>query len=703
MALQHLTDEQVRTWSLEQKDRWWLANVYRGDMPQLTFRSALTGFILGGLLSATNLYVGAKTGWTLGVGLTSVILAFAMFKILSRMGARDFTILENNAMQSIATSAGYMTSPLVAGFAAYMWIENRIVDGWHIFWFMVVLSVLGVLVAFPLKRRFINDEQQPFPEGRACGVVLDTLYTSDARSGLFQAKVLAMAAGFAGLISFIAGEAYLKAIHGLILMLRTGQSWADTLAANKDKLNATWHLPHSLDGWYYSLAAKMGWPTPKLAGVELRQLGVSPALDLAMVGAGGLMGARPALNMLLGMAINFLIIVPWMIHEGEILPRTAEMLAANPKLKPIDRVWILNSWALWWGVSIMVVASLVAMFAKPKLLISAFTGIFKKRAASADVLGHIELPTWVSFVGVPIFGAIGVWMAHDWFGVDWYLGALAIPLIIVLTLIAVNSTALTGITPTGSLSKIPQFIFGVMRPKHPATNLMTAVMCVEVAGNASNLLMDIKPGYMLGAKPRQQAIGHCIGIIAGALAAVPLFHLLFLSEFKPGDPGEAGNLREVMVSDQFGFPSAFQWFGISELISNGFGSLKPSIQWSMGIAAAAGLVFEVARILTRNKFPLSPLAIGLGVVVPPESTIAMCFGALLFWGMGKLYAGKGAVGAGAEHGGVAGELGTPVNAKPLSIGHRIWIGAQEPICAGLIAGAALVGIGDILVRVFVLK
>ncbi len=48
MALQHLTDEQVATWSREQKDQWWLTNVYRGDMPQLTFRAALTGFLLGG-------------------------------------------------------------------------------------------------------------------------------------------------------------------------------------------------------------------------------------------------------------------------------------------------------------------------------------------------------------------------------------------------------------------------------------------------------------------------------------------------------------------------------------------------------------------------------------------------------------------------------------------------------------------------------
>jgi hypothetical protein len=37
---------------------------------------------------------------------------------------------------------------------------------------------------------------------------------------------------------------------------------------------------------------------------------------------------------------------------------------------------------------------------------------------------------------------------------------------------------------------------------------------------------------------------------------------------------------------------------------------------------------------------------------------------------------------------------------PESTGHRLWVGSHEPICAGLIAGAALVGISDILVKVF---
>lgn len=118
MAIPSLTDEQVRSWSREQKDQWWLSTVFRGNMAQLTLRSALTGFLLGGVLSATNLYVGAKTGWTLGVGLTSVILSFALFRVFARLGAKDMTILENNASQSIATAAGYMTGPLISGMAA---------------------------------------------------------------------------------------------------------------------------------------------------------------------------------------------------------------------------------------------------------------------------------------------------------------------------------------------------------------------------------------------------------------------------------------------------------------------------------------------------------------------------------------------------------------------------------------------------------
>jgi uncharacterized oligopeptide transporter (OPT) family protein len=669
MAIPTLTHEQISTWTREEKDRWWLTNVFRGNMPQLTLRSALTGFLLGGVLSATNLYVGAKTGWTLGVGLTSVILAFAAFRVLSQLGARDFTILENNAMQSIATSAGYMTSPLVAGVAAYMWIENKPLPWWQIFWFMVVLSVLGVLVAFPMKRRFINDEQQPFPEGRACGVVLDTLYSSEAAVGMFKAKALAVTAALAGFISFISGESYMKLIQ---------EKWMG--------LKTSWHLPHNLDAWYYNLVAQGKAPLPKLGGVDIRQLALSPALDLAMFGAGALSGLRATSNMLFGMLLNFAVVVPWMISIGEIAPKSGSIADGTAVF---GRAYILNTWSLWWGIVMMVVASMVSLFSKPQFFVDAFRILFDRagaKAAGRDVLGHIEVPLWISFVGIPVVGAVGVWMAHEWFGVSWIFGASAIPLIIILSLIAASSTAMTGTTPTGSLSKIPQFLFGALDPKHPPTNLMTGVMCVEVAGNASNLLMDIKPGYMLGGKPRHQAVGHIIGIIAGALAATPLFYVLFLSEYKPElaatDPQ---HLQNVMATGQFSFPAAVQWKGVSDMVAAIFGGnsgtlLTKSILTSVIIAAVASLMLELARIFSKNKFPVSPLAIGLGVVVPPDSTMAMFAGALFFTIMHKIYA----------------------NRKE-SLGNRLWIQTHEPICAGIIAGAALIGIGDVLVKVFLLK
>jgi uncharacterized oligopeptide transporter (OPT) family protein len=655
MAIKSLTDEQIQTWSREQKDRWWLDNVFRGNMPQLTLRSALTGFLLGGLLSATNLYVGAKSGWSLGVGITSVVLAFAVFRILARLGARDMTILENNASQSIATAAGYMTGPLISGMAAYMWVINKPMPWWQMFWFNVVLSVLGVLVAFPMKRRFINDEQQPFPEGRAAGVVLDTMYTSEAALGMFKAKVLV----FAGLIA--AGVEFFKgaALQELVQVRLLGRSHF-------------YHIADYLDQWLFKLINF----TPKfMGGVTNKQLGAHLSLDIALFGAGGLMGVRAALSMLLGMVLNFFVIVPWMIAIKEIVPKSGSLEAGNAVF---GRAHILNSWALWWGIALMVTASMVSLFAKPKVILGAFTGLFRKKPEGADVLRHIEVPNWLCFVGVPIIGAIGVWMAHDWFGVSWIYGATSIPMIIILTLIAANSTALTGITPTGSLSKIPQFIYGSMDPKHPPTNLMTGVMCVEVAANASNLLMDIKPGYMLGGKPRHQVIGHIIGIFAGAMASTPLFFLLFTGKYDPVQAAtDAQHMQNVMAPDggQFSFPGAAQWKGVSDLISSVFSGqgslLRPSAVYAMIIAAVVGLVLELVRIRSKNKFPLSPLAIGLGVVVPADSTIAMAAGAVFFAVMNSIY-----------------------SKDERSFANKLWVQTQEPLCGGIIAGAALMGIGN---------
>ena len=39
----------------------------------------------------------------------------------------------------------------------------------------------------------------------------------------------------------------------------------------------------------------------------------------------------------------------------------------------------------------------------------------------------------------------------------------------------------------------------------------------------------------------------------------------------------------------------------------------------------------MAKIVTKGRFPLSAVSIGLGVVLPPEATFAMWVGAMIFW------------------------------------------------------------------------
>ena len=652
MALKQLDEEQIRTWTRAQKDEWWFREVYRGDMPQLTVRSAVTGFLLGGILTATALYIAAKTGIGIGVGLTSVILAFALYRGLNKAGfASDFTILENNCTQSIATAAGYIAPMLTSGLAAYMLVTNTIVPAWHLITWLVVVSILGVLVAFPMKRRFINEEQMPFPEGRASGVVLDALYTGAAAAGMFKARLLGYTAALAAAYQWIISDGLMKLLQFKLLRMH---EWLG--------MKEPWVFHERLDSYYYAATTYV----PRILGTDIRQLGLRLTLDVAMLGVGGLMGIAVAASCMLGAFINFVILAPLMIQMGDIAPR----ISPTGATVPLSRAEIVNQWSLWWGVTMMVVGALVSLFAKPQIFVSAFQTVFGGRKdKSADVLKDIEFPVWISVVGIPVFSVLGAWVTHAFFGVPWLLAFISLPLIFILTIICANSMALTSWTPTGSLAKITQFTMGAIDRANPASNLIPAAMTSEIASNASNLLSDIKPGYMLGGKPRQQAVGHVIGIVSGALVSVPLFFLLFLPEVN------GVRSPSTIISEQFAMPSAVQWKGVAELIMKGLKGLPTSAVISIVVAALAALAIEVARIMTKGRFALSAVSIGLGVILPPEATFAMFVGALFFWIM---------------------KLRHPA---PGTKAHEIWVEGMEPICAGLISGAALVGIANAIVNV----
>lgn len=685
MAIHELNEEEIRTWSVEEKDTWWLKTVFRGSMPQLTIRSALTGMMLGSILSLTNLYVGAKTGWTLGVGITSVILAFAMFKVLAKLHMADeFTILENNAMQSIATAAGYMTSPMISSLTAYMLVTNRVIPLWQTMSWIIILAILGVLFAFPFKRRFINDEQQPFPEGRAAGIVMDSLHHGDAEAGLLKAKLLMLFGFGAALIKLLQSEP----IIGLLSRIRAIPTW----------LHA---IPEFLDDWFYRLIA---WE-PHILGVSVKNLTLRPELDLPMVGAGGLMGIRSGVSLLLGALVNYAILAPIMIDRGDILPNAKGVIGFRE----------ITFWSLWGGVAMMTIASLLSFFAKPDMILSAFRNLLGRRRppvppppaagnevpelphwsppderltektvegqggsleakadrkvlASAEAMRHIELPLSVSFIGIPLLGTVAVAMAYEFFHVSPLLSIVALFLVFFFCLIAINSTGLTSITPIGAMGKLTQLTFGLLAPGNREVNLMTAGITGEVASHSANLLQDIKPGYMLGAKPRQQAVGHVLGVFAGALLSVPVFYLIFLKLPVAQTFSAHPDATAAIDFEQYPFPSATVWKAVADILAQGLHHIKPSAQVAVIVGAVLGLFLEVLRLRTKNRFPLSPVGIGLGFVIPFHTCFSMFLGSFLFWLAEKRFP----------------EKESRIN--------EVIVQNQEPICAGLIAGGALMGI-----------
>lgn len=613
MPIKHLTDEQVRAMSLEEKDRWWLENVFKGDMPQLTARSAVTGMGLGAILSLTNLYIGMMTGWTLGVGITSVILSFAMFKVLSRLNlGTEITLLENNAMQSIATSAGYMTGPLVSSITAYMLVTHRVLPLYQTMAWVIILALMGVLIAFPLKRRFINDEQMAFPEGRAAGIVMDDLHSSRSRDASFKAMLLAISAGVSAGIELLRDEG-LMGFLGLKLLC----------------------LPEYWDSFIYKF-----W-VPRILGTPLRELTISFDSSIVMVAAGGLMGIKTGVSLLVGACLNYAVLAPIMIDHGI-----------------IEGIGFKNItlWSLWGGVAMMTTASLFTFFSKPRMILAAFRHVFGSRGTNEDVLKDIELPMWVFVAGIPVLGIIAVIMGHSFFGIGYVLGLIGIPLAFVFAVIAVNSTGLTSITPVGALGKLTQLTYSVLAPGNITTNIMTAGITGEVASNASNLLMDIKPGYMLGGKPRHQAMGHVLGIFAGAFAAIPVFYLLFHGDLS------------VLTSEKFPMPSAQVWAAVATVLTRGLGFLHPTAQWAILVGGALGIVFELANMKMRERFPLSGVGIGLAFVIPFSSSLSMALGAIIFWFV-RMFMTDAGTGR-----------------------YRIFVDNQETLCAGAIAGGAMVGI-----------
>ncbi|MBK9120648.1 MAG: OPT/YSL family transporter [Phycisphaerales bacterium] len=293
----------------DEVERQWFEQCYtgRGDtMWQLTWRAVLMGSALGGVLSLTNLYIGLKAGWGFGVAITACILSYAIWTTLHRVRlvGTPMSILENNCMQSTASSAGYSTGgTLVSAFAAYILLNDSTISYPVLLVWVFFLALLGVTMAIPMKRQMINVEQLRFPSGIAAAETLKALHTTGGK-GMRSARALGLGALFSGLFTLWNELGTVLGVFG-----------AKAIAA------FTAGLTPSV--WLERLSAVAFGPVPMSFTTKL-------VLDPIFLAAGIFTGMRVCASMLISGTLCWAIFVPIMLAQGHIVLTTDEPLNALP-------------------------------------------------------------------------------------------------------------------------------------------------------------------------------------------------------------------------------------------------------------------------------------------------------------------------------------------------------------------------------------
>lgn len=577
-------------------ERVWRETVYVPPSagPQLTIRAVATGLLIGAVMCLSNLYVFFKTGWSLGVTLTACILAFALWKGLAALKVgKPLSLLENNALTTVASGAGYMTGGgNMAAFGALLMVltaqavKNKTQvevpsTPLMMLWFGVI-AALGVFVAIPIKRQLINKEQLAFPTGTATAETMKSLHANDDGSaggdGAAKANALVVAGVFGGLLAWLR-DAKLAWIP-----------WNPKFVM----------LP-------FSIPSSIALPFT-VAGKALKDWTIAIKIEVVLLGAGALMSFRTGWSLLLGGLLAYLCLAPALVEEH---------IVAAAAYKEIVK------WTVWPAAALLVSSGLTSFALDWRSVARSFkglTGIFQNKKVGTDeedVLRDVEAPaTWLP-LAMLVLGPVVVILMMLLFHIPWWAGVVAVPLAVVMGFVAARVTGETDVTPTKALGPVTQLVYGVLTPGNLAGNIMSANVTGGIGLHAADLLTTLKTGWLLGGSPRHQLYAQLFGVIGGAIVIVPAFNVLI------PDPS-------VLGSDEWPAPSCLVWATVSEGLVGGLSGVKPWTVPAILIGTLLGVSLALLEKLLPKKyvkFLPSPSGLGIAMVVPGSNAIAMFMGA----------------------------------------------------------------------------
>ena len=152
-------------------------------MREFTPRALIVGALLGIVFGASSLYLVLKVGLTVSASIPVAVISLALFRLWSKFGGRDATILENNIVQtagsageSIAFGLG-VTMPAIMILGFDLEITRVMLVG-------LLGGLLGILMMIPLRRALIvaQHKELKYPEGTACAEVLKAGASAESRA-----------------------------------------------------------------------------------------------------------------------------------------------------------------------------------------------------------------------------------------------------------------------------------------------------------------------------------------------------------------------------------------------------------------------------------------------------------------------------------------------------------------------------------------
>jgi len=553
----------------------WLDEVRVDDPRQLTLRAIVVGMALGAVMCLSNLYVFFKTGWSMGTTITAAILAFAVFRGLhaARLVRRPLGALENNALTTVASGAGYMTGGgNMAAFGALLMVTTLRPEPLAMVGWFAVIAALGVFAAIPIKRQLVNREALPFPTGTATAETIRSIHGATgagATEGSRKARALGWGVLFAAILTW---------------MRDAKTAWMPF------NVPATIPLPFSVAG-----RAAIEWT-------------LAIKMEVVLVGAGALVSFRTGWSMLLGGLLTYGVLAPQLVESGAIASVNYKTIAG---------------WAVWPASSILVASGLTSFLLDGKSVIRSFSGLgsFPRRRnpAAVDPMDAVECPPWwfpAGFVVLsPVVIALMIWL----FRIPLWAGLIAIPLAVLMGFVAARVTGETDVTPTKAFGPVTQLVYGVLTPGNLSGNIMAANVTGGVGLHAADLLTTLKTGWLLGASPRAQFFAQLYGVAIGAVVVVPALNVLI------PDPALLG-------SDAWPAPSCLVWAGVSTAFADGLGALggaaKTAIAVGLALGVALALLERFAPAALRPWIP-SPAGMGIAMVLPGSNSIATFVGAAL--------------------------------------------------------------------------